>query len=251
MDSVARVLLATLLLLAGASLFFGQRARLGQVPALRPIRGFEALRRMLAQAVETGRSLHVSLGLGGIATETTADSLAGLAVLEYFSEQAAASGIPPIVSMADPTLMLLAQHTLRRAHGADQRGIREASKQVRWIAPEPAAYAAGVIGILNLENVQANAMVGNFGDEYLLMGETAARQASMTQVGGASDPSVLPFIYASANETLLGEEMYGAGAYLAGKPTHIGSLLAQDLARWIIGLVILGAVLARSFGLIG
>jgi hypothetical protein len=251
MDDLGRLLLATLLLLAGATLYFSYRTRLGRQPLLRQIKAYDALRTMMAQAVETGRALHLSLGVGGIATETAADSLAGWEVLRYFSEQAAASGVPPIVSMADPTLMLLAQETLRRAHSSDPVGATEASRQVRWIAPGRAAYAAGVMGLLNSEKLQANAMIGNFGDEYLLMGETAARYASISHVGGASNPNVLPFIFVSADETLLGEEMYAAGAYLSHRPNHIGSLLAQDTVRWAIVLFILGSIVARSFGWIG
>ncbi|MFQ5611714.1 MAG: DUF6754 domain-containing protein [Anaerolineae bacterium] len=252
MDNVDRLLLGLALAFVGLHLFYTERARAGRVPELRRLGAFQVLREMMARAVEAGRTLHLSLGSGGIATETTADSLAGLWVLDYFSEQAAAAGVPPLVSMADPTLMLLAQDTLRRAHGDDLVGARRSSEQVRWIAPEPAAYAAGVMGILNIEGVQANAMVGKFGDEYLLMGETGARfGADITQVGAASDPSVLPFVYVSTDEMLLGEEMYAAGAYLSQKPAHVGSLLAQDTLRWIVALFILGAILLRSFGLIG
>jgi hypothetical protein len=112
---------------------------------------------------------------------------------------------------------------------------------VRWLAPQPAAYAAGVMNILDKPTVTATVMTGNFGDEYLLMGETAARR-SLSHVGGSSNPNTLPFIYTSAQETLLGEEMFAAGAYLSKIPSHIASLLTQDLARWLIILLILGSV---------
>jgi hypothetical protein len=55
-------------------------------------------------------------------------------------------------------------------------------------------------------------------------------------------------VYASAGQTLLGEEIYAAGAYLQKRPAHLGSLVAQDTMRsviaWGIGLGVLIATLS-------
>lgn len=235
----------SLLVFAGFILYFTARVQRGRGPALRQIRAFEALKGMMGRAVESGRMLHLSLGVGGMANETTADSLAGLAVLNHVADQSAATGVSPTISMADPTVMLFAQNALRAAYRDDRDGAERAYHNVRWIAPQPAAYAAGVMNILSLDEVEANVMVGKFGDEYLLMGETAARRG-LAHVGGTSDPNTLPFIYASADETLLGEEIYAAGAYLQKRPGHIGSLAAQDAMRWLVALFILGGIVLAS-----
>jgi hypothetical protein len=240
--------LALLLFLAAllpALYLAGRRVQSGHYPDLRPILAFEALRGITARAIETGRAVHVSLGLEGITSDSTADSLAGLMVLRYLAEQSAATGTPPIVTLANPTLLFLAQDVVRRQHGVQGEEAALAARQVRWIAPEPAAYAAGVMGVLGGEAVDANVMVGSFGSEYLLMGEAAVRN-KMTHVGGTSDPNVLPFVYASADYTLLGEEIYAARAYLEGNPWHIGSLLAQDLLRWVIVVVVIGLVIFNT-----
>jgi hypothetical protein len=223
----------------------GRRVQEGDFPDLRPISAFNALQGVTARAIETGRAVHISLGLGGTTGDATADSLAGLSALEYLADQSAAAGAPPIVTVADPTLLPLAQDTIRRPYGTDQEEAAGAARHVRWIAPEPAAYAAGVMGVLGIEAVDANVMIGEFGDEYLLMGEAAYRRG-ITQIGGASDPNVLPFVYVSADQTLMGEEMYAGGAYLKRKPWHIGSLLAQDFMRWIIALVIVALVIINT-----
>ncbi len=148
--------------------------------------------------------------------------------------------------MADPTVMLFSQNALRAAYVDNPEGAKEAYRHIRWIAPQPAAYAAGVMNILNLDNVEATVMVGDFGDEYLLIGETATRR-NMTHIGGTSNPNTLPFIYASAQETLMGEEIYAAGAYLQQHPAHLGSLMAQDTMRWIISAIIFGGILIATF----
>jgi len=224
---------------------YGRQVQRGKLPDLRPIQAFTALRGVMARAIETGRAVHVSLGVGGITSDVTADSLAGLSALEYLADQSAATGLAPIVTMADPTLLPLAQDVIRRPHGADREEAAKAVRHVRWIAPEPAAYAAGVMDILGGEGVDANVMIGSFGDEYLLMGEAASRR-KITHIGGASDPNVLPFVFASADQALMGEDMYAAGAYLSRKAWHIGSLLAQDFMRWGIVAVMVVLVAIKT-----
>jgi hypothetical protein len=237
-----------LLIFVGFIVFFTVRIRGGSRPVLRRIRGFEILKGLMGRAVESGRMLHLSVGVGSMANETTADSLAGLSVLNYLAEQAAQTGVSPTISMADPTVMLYAQNAIRAAYTDNPTEAEEAYRNIRWIAPQPAAYAAGVMNILDLDDAEANVMVGNFGDEYLLMGETAARH-EVAHIGGTSDPNTLPFIYASAQETLLGEEIYAAGAYLKRIPAHIGSLVSQDAMRWLVALVICGGILVTTLKL--
>lgn len=237
-----------LVIFAVLIIFYTARAKENRTPSLRAIPAFDALEESLARSIEAGRTLHLSLGTGGIATEVSADTLAGLEVLDHISKQAAAAGKPPIVSMADPTTMLAAQNILRNAYGSDTQGAQEAATNIRWISPQAGAYAAGVMGILNMEHVEGNLLIGRFGDEYLLLSESAYRQNQpITTVAGATNPDVIPYVYATSPEGLWGEEMFAAGAYLNKKPAHIGSLLAQDSIRWVLGLVILGAVIINIF----
>jgi len=236
---------------AALILFFTNRAKEERVPPLRPIAAFVTLKGLMAQAIESGRKLHMSLGTGGITQNAPADTLAGLTALEYLSKQAAASKTAPIITTADPAVMLLAQNTMRKAYGADKEGAVKSAAEVRWVSPEKSAYAAGVMGVLALEDVAGNVMIGNYGDEYLLMGEAAHHQSTpVTTVAAAANPDVLPFLFATTSHALWGEEMYAAGAYLEKKPSHVGSLLAQDTLRWALGLFILGSVLLKAFGVL-
>ena len=242
-------ILALIILLAFLVLFllFFYRVKAGHIPQLRRIQGFDLIESFSSRTIETGRPLHISLGLGSTVNATTADSLAGLSTLKHMARQGAVTGVSPIVSMADPTVMLFAQNSLRAAHGEDVYGAKNALRHVRWIAPQPAAYAAGVMSLLNMDHAGANVMVGQFGDEYLLMGEAAVRD-EIAHVGGTSNPNTLPYIYVSAQETLLGEEIYAAGAYLQKEPTYLGGLLAQDTIRWTVAALMLGGVVLASLG---
>ena len=103
--------------------------------------------------------------------------------------------------------------------------------------------------MLTQQKLIANVMIGQFGDEFLLLGETGA-QRNLDQIGGTSTLSALPFVYATVSHPLIGEEIYAGGAYLLGKPAHLSSLMAQDILRWVLVVGVLTAILLRTAGLV-
>jgi hypothetical protein len=221
-------------------------------PHLRAIPAYESLKKLLSRAAETGQAVHVSVGTGGISGVQTADTLAGLYTLEFLADRAANSDIPPLASATDPTTFPAILDQLRRAY--ERQGYPEEFRldQARYIAPpvngSAIPYAAGVMDILRNEPITANVMVGSFGDEYLIMTEPEA-QRDRPQIGGTSNPNVLPFTYLTMTEPLLGEEIYAAGAYLLDRVGHYTSLIAQDVFRIVLIIVVLAVVIARSLGL--
>ena len=237
---------------------------------LRPIDAYSALKGLLARGVESGRPVHLSLGIAGIGDQATADTTAGLNVLEYLADRAAISASPPIVSVANATALPVAQDLLRRAYHRQGYPEEYDPVRVRFLSPSdptlaspavpgPAvyansphdafAYAAGVMRMLTQQKLIANVMVGQFGDEFLLLGETGA-QRKLDQIGGTSTLSALPFVYATVSHPLIGEEIYAGGAYLLDKPAHLSSLMAQDILRWVLVVGVLAAILLRTAGLV-
>jgi hypothetical protein len=230
--------LVLLLLILPVLFYLTSRARAGRGGELRSLPGMEELPGLVGRSAETGQSLHVSAGVAGVGNAATTETWAGLTLLEQLADQAAACDTPLIVTVADATVLPVAQDIVWRAYVRNGNPGGYDPTQVRFIAPEPMAYAAGVIGLLEREPLTANVMVGSFGDEYLLMGEAGARQG-VHQIVGAADPRTLPFVYASADEAFIGEEMFAGGAYTRRLPIQIGSLLAEDWARWAIVVAIL------------
>ncbi len=260
----------------------------GERITLRPIQAYAALKDLLARAAEAGQPIHLSLGTGGIGDEAAADTVAGLHVLEFLAERSVISANPPIVTVANPTVLPIAQDLLRRAYARQGYPDSYDGKRVRFVAPDPAvytgqspnpsiyttgpnqtsvppgtppipnvyavtandafAYAAGTMQLLNDHKVVANVMVGRFGNEFLLLAETGARQ-NLVQIGGTSSTTALPFFYSSVTHPLIGEEIYAGGAYLSEKPAHIGSLLAQDLMRWALVVGMAAAIVLKTVGL--
>ena len=239
------LMLALLLAFLPPLLIFTRRVKAGRGLPLRPIPGFDALKELIGHAAETGRPLHLSLGVKGVGGVATAETMAGLIVLDYLAQRAAIYDAQPIVSVAAPTLLPAVQDVIRRAYA--QAGFLEGyvPEKVRFMAPAPAAYAAGAMDVLEHEPLTANVMVGAFGQEYLLLGETGVRKG-LSQIGGATKPQVLPFVFATADQALIGEEIFAAGAYLTSLPAHVASLVAQDWIRILLVLIILVGVLLRS-----
>jgi hypothetical protein len=236
--------LALLLLLLPPLFFLAFRVRAGKAGRLRALPGMEELPRLVDRSAETAQPLHVSVGVAGIAGSATAETWAGLAVLDALAKKAAASDTPLIVTVADPTVLPVAQDILRRAYLRSGRPEGYEPTQVRFVGPFPLAYAAGVAGILEREPLMANIMIGSFADEYLLMGETGARRG-LRQIAGAAEPRALPLVYATADEALIGEEIFSGSAYLERGALQVASVLLEDWGRWAILLLILGLALIR------
>lgn len=239
-----QIAIVLLLLILPILLYLYIRVRAGNAGKLRPMPALEQLPAAVGRSAETGQPLHVSVGVAGVGGTTTAETWAGLTVLSRLADEAAASDTPLMVTVADPTVLPLAQDVVRRAFIRHGNPEGYDPTQVRFIAPEPVAYAAGVMGLLDREQLTGNVMIGTFGTEYLLMGETGARRG-VRQVVGTSDPNTLSLMYASADETLIGEEIFAGGAYMMGLPAQVASLLAEDWARWLIILVIIVAAIVK------
>ncbi len=235
-----------LLLVLPILFFLTSRVKAGKAGELRPIPGMEELPGSVGRSAEVGQPLHVSVGVAGVGGTDTAETWAGLTLFRQLANDAAACDTPLIVTVADPTVLPIAQDILRRAYVRHGNPEGYDSTQVRLIAPDPTAYAAGVMGLLEREPLTANVMIGSFGDEYLLMGETGVRRG-VRQVVGAADPRTLPFVYATADETLIGEEMFASGAYTTRLPIQVGSLLTEDWARWVIVAVMVIAAILKIF----
>ena len=241
MQEIALVLL---LLLLPLLFFLSFRVQAGKAGNLRPLPAVEELAAAVGRSAETGKALHVSVGVAGVGGPQTAETWAGLTLLADLADKAATSGTPLIVTVADPTVVPLAQEILWRAHRRNGNPEDYDPTQVRFVAPNPMAYSAGVAGLLLREPLTANVMVGTFGEEVLLMGEVAAREG-VRQVAGTANPQALPLLAATADRTLIGEEIFAGGAYTARQPLQVASLLAQDWARWAIVIAILAVAAAK------
>jgi hypothetical protein len=228
-----------------------QRRGQGQRFALRPIPGYESAREGLARAAETGRAVHTSPGTGGLHTGdvTAASTLAGMTVVESMARVSAITGAPVQATTNDAVAYALTDNALRRGYQRAGWSIERESSGARFLTHnDPLAYMAGAADVVYQRQVSHAVMAGHFGPEVLFLTE-AQRRTGAHQIVGASQHEALAATFITADHTLIGEEIFAAGAYLERRRSHIASLLAQDGLRWIVILfIIVGFILANVLG---
>lgn len=206
----------------------------------RPLSAFDQIPAELGHAAEAGQALHLGLGWGGIGGSQTATSLAGLQVLEGIADAATAYSTPPIVTVGDPTLMLLAQDALRRASNRLGAPERYDPAAVRFIAADPVVYALGAADFVRHDRVMGNVLAGAYEEEVALI---AAAGIGARQMVAADRLRAASALYPADTSLAVGEEFYAGGARLVRLPQYLASLRAQDVLRFVIIALILLKVL--------
>jgi hypothetical protein len=211
----------------------------------RDIPAFTRLRQAVGLVVEDGSRLHISLGRGSLTTPQSASALAGLALLRSLADLTSAGDKPPIATSGDATLAILSQDTLQAAgNGSEQASFDPGAGRLTGLTPF--SYAAGAIPAIRDENVSANVFMGNFGVEVALLTD-AVESKNTFVLAGSDNLTAQAVIFASAQEALIGEEIYAAGAYVESNSLHSASLVVQDILRWlVIAIILVGALLSLA-----
>lgn len=227
-----------------ASLAFLRRK---STPVFREIPAFARLRKAIGLAVEEGSRLHISLGRGGLTTPQSAAELAGLEMLHRVAELTSASDRPPVATSGDGAVAILSQDALQ----ASDQAVLSSGHDVtaaRLAGLTPFSYAAGTLLVMRDEEVSANILIGNFGIEVALLTDAAERENSSSLAASDNLPAQA-ILYASAQDALIGEELFAAGAYVKARPFHNASLIVQDSLRWLVVIAILVGAILKLAGL--
>lgn len=233
---LAVVAAALILMLGYAAITWKREPR-----PLRQIQTFLRLQRAIGLAVEAGNRLHLSLGRGNFLSSQAGVGFAGLSVLDLIARSTSISDRPPVSSAGEAVLSILAQDTQRSVARDLGREFDPARAQLTGVTPF--SYAAGAAALLDEDEVGANLLLGSLGSEVALIIE-AGERAGSPALGGTDNLSGQAVLYASADQPLIGEEVFASGAYLGAGRLHSASLFAQDVLRWAVILAILtGAIL--------
>jgi hypothetical protein len=239
-----RVLFSAMCFIIVVSVLLAQR---GRQMFIRRIPGLTAIEEAVGRATEMGRPMFYSTGLSGISIVT----LQALAILSYIVRLAAVHATRLIVGTADATLFPVAEESVREAYDVSGRPESYRPEDVRFVSNDQFAYAMGSVGIMAREQVATNFFFGMFYAEALILAENG-RSLGALQVAGCPDPVQIPFFIATCDYVVIGDEYYAASAYLTREPTLTGSLVGQDISKAVlVGLVIVGTVLATWFGAAG
>lgn len=224
---------------------------LGREVLLRPIRALGRVREMTEKAAETGKTVHFSAGTGGLNGQSgTAEVLNGLTTLSSAARLSARSRANLVTTTNDSLAYMTAEDVSRIEYIRAGREDDQQPDKTRFITQQDRiAYTAGMNYILSQDEVTGAVMLGRFGDEYLLAGDTMARR-EVSQVVGSTQIDALPLMVATAgtDNVLIGEEVYAAPAYLDREPSHLASLQVQDRLRVAIIVIIVFGVIAATLG---
>lgn len=229
--------------------FFTLRIRRGAEIPLRPLASYTLVKGQIGRAIESGSTLHVTLGQASIASAHSPATLAGLVILDNVVQESCANGVPPLVTVGEASLLLVAQDSFRHAFEKAERSSDFKTGLAQFVAHEndTLAYGSGVGYIVGNNKLVSNIMVGHFGSEVAFMGIAGERQ-ELDQVIGTDDPTGLAVGYTLTNQVLVGEEFLAAPAYLEGQPSQVASLLVQDIARWVIFVALLAGAIYQWVG---
>jgi len=215
--------------------------------SLRSIRPFELLGSAIEQSVETGERIHLSLGTGSLVGRESAPALAGLSILERIISAAAVSDRPTIVTAADGSMIILAQDTMKRAYARARAEGRYDSSGGRVLGATPFSYASSLPSFLDEEEISVHILNGAFGTEGALAA-AFGEQRNLFVMGGTDDIQAQALMYATTENSLIGEEVFAGGAYLRVNPMHRASLQAEDVMRWLLILAVLAGTVLISIG---
>lgn len=230
-------------------LVFGALGRRQGRPAVREIAAFSRLRRGIGLAVEAGKRVHVSLGNGGISGPKGTSALIGLSLLQRVARVSAISDRPPIASSGEASIAILSQDSLSSSLSPLGESAAYGFTAGRFTGSTPYAYAAGAVAVIYDEHTAVNLLTGSFGSEVALLTDAAERNESLT-LAGSENLTAQAVLYATADEPLIGEELYAAGAYIQAGRMHLASLRVQDLFRWGVILFILVGAAMKFLGVL-
>ncbi len=234
--------------LAAALLILLSRLQRKSRPKLRTIPAFTRLYRAIGLSVEDGTRLLIGLGNTSLLTGNAGAPLAGLAMLRRLAERTSLSDRPPIAVAGEAPLALLAQDTLESGYREAGAGEYYQPTTGRVVGLTPFSAAAGTMPIFRDEAVSAAVFMGHFGVEAGLLAAAAERENALA-VGSSDDLTAQAVWFASAPETLIGEELFAASAYIGGSPSQTASLTVQDVLRWIIIAALVGGAALKLLGL--
>lgn len=215
----------------------------------RHIPAFDRLNHAIGLSVEDGTRLHFSLGRGGMLSSSSAAGLAGLSVVRSIAQLTAVSDRPSVATSGDAALALLSQDTIKTAYQSAGAVEQYHPATGRLTGLTPFSYAAGAMPVIRSENVSASVMLGHFGPEAVLLSDAAERENAFLLTATDSLP-IQAVLFASAQEPLIGEELYAAGAYVKAGTSHNASLTVQDILRWVIIILLLGGAALKLAGVL-
>lgn len=236
-----------LLIIAVAAIYFIKRGEKGKIPEIRRVSGLDAIEEAIGRATEMGRPVFCSHGIADLSSATYGpQTIAGLSVLSYVARLCARYGTRIIVPVRQVSVYPIARELVETAYKLEGKPEQFRPEDIVYLSGFQFGYSLGYMSLMEREGAGANIMIGGYWAESLQLSETGARVGAM-QVSGTANTHQIPFFVVATDFTLIGEEIYAAGAYLSRDPAMIGSIIAQDVGKFLaVVIIILGIIVGLS-----
>ncbi len=217
------------------------RAKRGlAVPEIRKIPGLDSISEAVGRATEMGKPVHMTNYGEALGSD---DTFAYWSYLSYIAKMCAQYDTRIIVSDASYLVNAVNQEIVKQAYLEAGKPDAYNQDDVRFISGSQFAWAMGVAGFLARERPAAQFLIGYFYAESLLLAE-AGNGVGAIQVASSVNNAQTPFFVAACDYTMIGEELYAGAAYLSKDPVIVGTVVSQDLMRFVVyALVIAGAII--------
>jgi hypothetical protein len=207
---------------------------------VRRIAGLEAVDEAIGRATEMGKPAVFVHGLSGVGDISV---MASLSILSRIARRIAEYDSDLLVVNNDPIVYSVSYEVVQEGYMEAGRPDAFKPDNIFMAASEQFPYVAAVAGIMARRKPAANFFMGYFYAEALILAEAGAMTGAI-QIAGTDSFTQLPFFVTTCDYTLMGEELYAAGAYLSREPKMLGTLKAQDVCKAVLlGILALGAVL--------
>ncbi len=236
------------LVLVGITVYLIEQGKRGHLPYVRPIAAIPAIDEAVGRAAETGRPVHFAPGSGDLNSDVSSQTVAGLQVLSYVAKLTARYNVPLIVTLWNSVAVPICQEVVRQSYIQEGKTDQYSPDFVRFLSDNQMAYTANAMGIIQQQKVASNILVGPFYMESLMLAE-AAFQVGAIQIAGTARMYQLPFFVAACDYSLLGEEIYAAGSYIAKDAVRLNTIRATDLAKVVFMALIIAGSLLESAGI--
>lgn len=214
---------------------------------IRPIAGLQAVDDAIGRATEMGRPMLYVSGLAGVSSIST---IASMLILGHLARRTAAYETPILVPCNDPLVMAAEREIVREAYLEAGRPDAFRPENIFFITDSQFGYVAAVDGIIMRERPAANFYMGYFFAESLILAETG-NIAGCVQIAGTDADTQLPFFITACDYTLMGEELYAAGAYLSRHPILVAQLKGQDIGKALLAATLLVGVVLATLAEVG
>lgn len=196
-------------------------------PFIRRIAGLDAIDEAIGRATEMGRPIYYSTGIGGMSAVPT---IASTSILAEVSRKVAQYDTQLKVPHFDPIVMTVSKEIVKQSYTEAERPDSYRDDINFFVSQDQFSFAAAVDGMIHREKPAACFFIGHFMAESLLLAEVGATTGAI-QIAGTEQESQLPFFFTSCDYTLIGEELYAAGAYLSKEPMLVSTLKVQDFGK--------------------